>query len=110
MEKTTNTNTYIIIKTIFIISLFLITIILSFYNKILNTKNNNWQLVAKGKFYKIKSKRIIAGSLFTKIIFTDGSDCTVVNIPDYYFPPMGTNIEIYRDKNGDNFKIKILEP
>jgi len=43
-------------------------------------QEKEWGFVAKGVYDKVGTRRMIYGSVFTTILFTDGSNCTVVEI------------------------------
>ncbi|HXK40786.1 MAG TPA: hypothetical protein VJ046_01655 [Candidatus Paceibacterota bacterium] len=73
-------------------------------------QEKEWGFVAKGVYDKVGTRRMIYGSVFTTILFTDGSNCTVVNISDKDLPAPGTNVEIYKTKRGNNFKIETSIP
>ena len=73
-------------------------------------KEKEWEFIIKGTCYKISPTRIIGGSLYTTILFTDGRTCTVVDILPADLPVPGTYIEVSKTKKGNNFKIETPIP
>ena len=70
-------------------------------------QEREWEFVAKGAYYKTEARRMICGSVFSTIRFTDGTHTTVV---DVNLPAPGTYIEVYKTKKGNNFKIEMPIP